>query len=96
MRLSGWGGDLERAREYYERALAAGPDRLPSVWVTWAESGSIASGNREEFQTLLHQALDFDLDSEPGSRLVNQIARERAAWLLDTIDEYFLDDLPNH
>ena len=86
------GGSLETAREYYERALAAGPDRLPSVWATWAESGSIATGDREEFRTLLQEALDFDLDSEPGTRLVNQIARERAVWLLDNIDDYFLDD----
>lgn len=87
------GGSLELAREYYERALEVGPARRPVVWSTWAETGSIALADREEFETLLRRTLDFDLDREPGARLLNRVAQERAAWLLRTVDDYFLDDL---
>ncbi|MCY3745999.1 MAG: hypothetical protein F4Y20_07295 [Acidobacteria bacterium] len=89
------GGSVERAREFYEHALEIGPERLPVLWSSWAESGSVASGDRGEFEALLRQALDFDIDGEPGSRLVNQIAQERAAWLLRNVDDYFLDDMQN-
>ena len=90
------GGSVERAREYYEHALQVGPERLPVLWSSWAESGAVASGNRQEFESLLHQALEFDIDSEPGARLVNQIAQVRAAWLLENVEDYFLDDLSSH
>ena len=89
------GGSIEKGREYYEHALDIGPERAPVLWSSWAESGSVASGNREEFETLLRQTLDFDIDSEPGGRLLNQVAQERAAWLLANVDDYFLDDMQN-
>ena len=89
------GGSIEEAREYYEHALEIGPERRPVLWSSWAESGAVASGDREEFETLLRQALDFDIDSEPGSRLVNQVAQVRAAWLLANVEDYFLDDMEN-
>ena len=88
------GGSIERAREFYEHALEVGPDRRPVLWSTWAETGSVATGDREEFETLLRRTLDFDIDDEPGARLVNRVAQARAAWLLRNIEDYFLDDLP--
>lgn len=88
------GGSMERAREHYERSLAVGAERLPVVWSTWAETGSVANGDHEEFDALLRRTLDFDLDSEPGGRLLNRIAQERAAWLLRNREDYFLDILP--
>ncbi len=87
------GGSLERAREFYEHALEIGPTRRPVLWSTWAETGSVATGNRGEFETLLRRTLDFDIDSEPEGRLLNRVAQERAAWLLENIEDYFLDDL---
>lgn len=87
------GGSLERAREFYEHALAIGAERRPVLWCTWAETGAVPTGNREEFETLLRRTLDFDIDAEPEARLLNRVAMERAAWLLANIEEYFLDDL---
>lgn len=87
------GGSIDAGREYYEHALEIGPARAPVLWSTWAETGSVAGGNRGEFEALLRQTLDFDIDSEPGARLLNQVAQERAAWLLANVDDYFLDDM---
>lgn len=88
------GGSMDLARDYYERSLAVGAERLPVVWSTWAETGSVANGDLEEFESLLEQTLDYDLDEEPGGRLLNRIAQERAAWLLQNREDYFLDFLP--
>lgn len=89
------GGSLEQAREYYEHALAIGPERRAVLWTSWAESGSTAGADRREFETLLRKTLEFDIDAEPGSRMLVRIAKVRAAWLLENIDEYFLDELQN-
>ncbi len=86
------GGSLERARELWETALEIGPDRHPVLWTNWAESGSIAAGDREEFERLLRQTLDYDIHSEPGARLLNRVAQQRAAWLLSRTEDYFLDE----
>ena len=90
------GGSLDKAREYYEHALQLGPERRPVLWSTWAETGSVANGDREEFETLLQQTLDFDIDSEPEGRLLNRVAKERAAWLLANVDDYFFDEMQDH
>jgi tetratricopeptide (TPR) repeat protein len=88
------GGSLVEAREYYEHALELGPERRPVLWATWAETGSVANGDRQEFETLLQQTLDFDIDNQPDGRLLNRVAKERAAWLLQNVDDYFLDNMP--
>ena len=90
------GGSLDQAREYYEHALQLGPERRPVLWSTWAETGSVANGDRAEFATLLQQTLDFDIDSEPEGRLLNRVAKERAAWLLANVDDYFFDEMQDH
>ena len=87
------GGSIDLAREYYEHALEIGKARRPVVWSTWAETGCVALADRAEFEALLRKTLDFDLDEEPGERLLNRVAQERAAWLLRTVDDYFLEDL---
>ena len=89
------GGSIEEGREHYEHALEIGPERRPVLWSTWAETGSVANADRQEFEALLRQTLDFDIDSEPGSRLLNQVAQVRAAWLLENVEDYFLDDMEN-
>ncbi len=85
------GGDLDLARGYFETALERGPERRPVTWASWAETGARAVGDRAEFLDLVQRTLDFDIDSEPDARLLNQVAMKRAAWLLSRTDDYFLD-----
>ncbi len=86
------GGDLELARSYFETALERGPERRPVVWSSWAETGALAAADRAEFLDLLERTLAFDIDSEPDARLLNQVAKERATWLLKSTDDFFLDE----
>jgi predicted anti-sigma-YlaC factor YlaD len=86
------GGDLDKARRHYERALALGPGKRPSIWLSWAESVSVAEQDRGEFLALVDQALAFDVSAHPENRLLNILAQRRARWLQDTVDELFLEN----
>jgi predicted anti-sigma-YlaC factor YlaD len=50
--------------------------------------------NVGEFQSLLHRALEIDLDAAPDDRLANTLSRRRAGWLLDHTEDYFIDYEP--
>lgn len=84
-------GDLEKARTHYERALALGPSKQPSIWLSWAESVCVAEQDRTEFLALVVRALEFDVDAHPENRLLNILAKRRARWLHDTVDDLFLE-----
>ena len=85
------GGDMEKARMHYDRALALGPSKKPSIWLSWAESVSVAQQNRSEFLELVEKVLEFDVSAYPENRLLNILAQRRARWLQDTVDELFLE-----
>ena len=40
---------------------------------------------------MLEKALAVDADADPDHRLANLVAQRRAHWLLDHIDELFLN-----
>ena len=85
------GGDMKKARMHYDRALALGPSKKPSLWLSWAESVSVADQNRREFLALVEQVLEFDVSAYPENRLLNILAQRRARWLQNTVDELFLE-----
>jgi len=86
------GGSPERAREHFRRAVELSGGRDPGPYVTLAASVSVAEQKREEFESLLHQALAIDPNDNPDIRLPSIIARNRARNLLERIDELFLTD----
>ena len=85
------GGSMEVARKHYERALALGPAKMPSLWLNWAESVSVTEQNRAEFIELADKVLAFDVARYPENRLLNVLAKRRASWLKENVDEFFLD-----
>ncbi len=86
-------GSLERARSHYRRALELNDGTRAGTYVAWASSVSVREQNREEFVSLLEQALAVDLEGDPEGRLVNVIQQDHARWLLDQAGDLFLDDL---
>ena len=48
--------------------------------------------NRAEFEQLLEQALAFNVDAHPPTRLANLVAQRRARVLLSRVDNFFLED----
>ncbi len=83
------GGSEEKARYHFERAVELSEGRKPGPYVALATAVSVKNQDVEEFRELLNTALEIEND-DPDSRLVTIITQERAEWLLDHIDDYFL------
>ncbi len=86
------GGSPERARRHFDRAVELSRGLDPGPYVTLAASVSVAEQKRDEFESLLNQALAIDTDENPDIRLPSLIAQNRARHLLARIDELFLTD----
>ncbi len=85
------GGSRDKARRHYDRALALGSAKSPSIWLGWAERVSVLEQNRREFEELVERSLAFDVEAHPENRLLNLLAQRRARWLKGNADELFLE-----
>ena len=85
------GGSLEKARSHFERAMELGEGKKISPLVTFAETVSVRTQNREEYLELLSRALAFDARGRaPEFRLANLLAQRKAKWQIGRVDELFL------
>jgi len=84
------GGSPERARQHFARAVELSEGHSAAPYITLAESICVQQQNRTEFESLLHQALEVDVEAVPDMRLANTLAQNRARWLLDHEDLFFL------
>jgi predicted anti-sigma-YlaC factor YlaD len=88
----GGGKDYEaRALPHFNRAVEIAHGQLAGPYVSYAESISIASQNRPQFEAMLHHALAVDPDAKPEWRLANLVAQRRARWLLAREEDLFVD-----
>jgi hypothetical protein len=85
------GGSLTKAREHFERAKQLSQGTRVAPLVTYAETVSVSTQNKKEFQSLLEEALAFDTNKAPERRMANLVAQRRAKWLLGRIAELFFD-----
>jgi len=84
------GGSPERARQHFTRAVEIQNGSSPGPYVALAKGVAVPAQNREEFTTLLNQALAIDPEKDPSNRLVTLITQRRARALLDQIDALIL------
>ncbi len=85
------GGSVERARRHLERAVALSAGKRAAPYLSFAETVSVGSQDRREFEEMLRRALAIDPDAVPELRLANTVSQRRAAWLLARADELFLE-----
>ena len=86
------GGSIDRARHHMEKAMAFSSGRKISPLVTFAETVSVRTQDREGFLGLLDRALAFDArSSAPEYRMGNLVSQRRARWLKGRVDELFLE-----
>ena len=85
------GGSLAQARDHLQRALAIAQGRRAWPYIVFAETASVGTQDRKEFEGLLHQALAVDPNRDPDQRLSNLLAQRRARWLLSRTDELFVE-----
>jgi len=82
------GGQPERGREYFQRALELTEGRDLSVKVEYARGYARLVYDRELHDQLLNEVLEADA-SQPGMTLFNSVAQTQAMDLLASADEYF-------
>jgi predicted anti-sigma-YlaC factor YlaD len=81
----------DRARAHFARAVELSEGLQAAPYVSLAESVAVARRDRDEYETLLKQALAIDVDRRPEWRLANLVMQRRARWLLAQADHLFLE-----
>jgi hypothetical protein len=82
------GGDAARAREYFDRAIAAAPGYLMHK-VLMAQYLAVQMQDRALFAQLLNEVRAADAAALPAQRLANELAKRRAALLLEREKNFF-------
>ncbi len=84
------GGDLEKSREHFRKALEFSRGKFTSPYLSLATTVCVKDQNVEEFKQLLQKVLDIDPDADPDNRLLNTLNHRKARWLLDHVEDFFL------
>lgn len=82
-----FGGDFERSRSHFDRALEISNRSFLLVHTTFAETYCRMTFNRELHDKLLQEVIDFPIEQSPENTLSNQIAKRKAKKLL--VDGFF-------
>ncbi len=82
----------ERARFHFARAVDLSGGKNPSTYISLASSYSVKKQDYQEFEKLLNRALAIDPYEDPDSQLLVVIFQEKAQWLLDHREDFFLID----
>jgi predicted anti-sigma-YlaC factor YlaD len=81
-------------RRHFERAIELSQGKRAGTYVSFAENACLPAQNAAEFKSMLEKALAVDPDADPDNRLATLVAQRRARWLLEHIDELFLESAP--
>lgn len=82
------GGNIEKGRKHFERALEISDERYLMTKVIFAEQYARLAFDQELHDRLLTEVLAAD-PVVPGMTLTNAVAQERARALLNESNEYF-------
>ena len=83
------GGDSEKARKHFDRALQLTENKFLVIPMMYAKTVAIQTQDKPLFEKLLNQVLDAPSDLLPEQRLANEIAKLKARQLLENADDYF-------
>ena len=83
------GGGSQQARHHFELAVAASGGSRARPYVAMA-AATIPDQDVAEFRSLLKQALAVTMDV-PEYRLQNALDREHAVWMLEHMEDFFLE-----
>jgi hypothetical protein len=83
------GGDLKKAQKHFQRALDIGQGKLLMTSVYYADYYARRAADKDLFVSTLQNVLGTPADASPEIRLLNAVARKRAADLLSRTDEIF-------
>ncbi len=82
----------ERSLFHFNRAIELSEGQNPGTFVTMAQGFPVKEQNYHEFESLLKKALAIDPKSNPDMELLVIIYQDKARWLLEHREDYFLTD----
>lgn len=85
------GGDDNKAREHFQKAIDISSKSKVSPYVAFASSLCIKNGNKDEFNEILKKAVKINIRSFKTSLLQNTIYQQHAKWLLENQSRFFND-----
>ena len=85
------GGDADKARDHYKKALAAAGGKTTSPHLSLATTVSVNKQDYKEFKELLNKVLEVDPDADPENRLVHILNQRKARWLLEHAGDFFVE-----
>lgn len=80
------GGSRRSAQAYFDQAIVLSAEKDAGPYVAKAEGVALAAQDKKQFEQLLKQALAI---SQQHRSLQNEVMRERAQWLLASMDDLF-------
>ncbi len=83
-----FGGNLDKAKAYYERALELSKRRNHLIQLGYAKTYAVAKQDRALFLSLLREILNAP-DQGSDIRMVNKVARHRAERYIKRVDDWF-------
>jgi hypothetical protein len=83
------GGNPERSRHHFEKALELTENKYLLINLFFARTYAVQNQDRDLFELQLQAILQSPPDLFPEQRLANQVARKKAAILVEQIDELF-------
>lgn len=83
------GGKPDRARKHFERGLELTGRKFLMMQVMYAKTLAVQTQDKELFQKLLNEVKEAPAGILPEQRLANEVARARAAKLLEDVDVLF-------
>ncbi len=83
------GGKPDQSQAHFEKALVIGNREFLPTQVAYAETYAKMTYNRDLFEQLLQEVVSFPIEKRPDIALVNQVAKRRAARLLEQADQFF-------
>lgn len=83
------GGDLEKAKEHFMKALDLGQGKFLMAYVYYAKYYARKMMDRELFVSTLQKVLETPAETSPDLILANTVAKKEAEELLGRVGEYF-------
>jgi len=83
------GGDLDRARDHFLKAIKLGKGKFLMARIYYADYYAKKAFDRDLFISILGKVLETPADISPELTLLNTVAHTKAKEMLDQVDEYF-------
>jgi len=84
------GGNRERARYHFERAMERSGGNSTGALISYARSISVPEQDFDTFEERLERVLAINPDDNPSTRLITILDQRRARWLLYNAEDFFL------